>query len=146
MASNFKIKIAARLRPRIEGEVDDGGIQVVREEGKVESSGTSSITVPNPRDDKQIFKFPYVFLFFFLFFFLPLFSYFILHSVFLVLFFLFYVWVVNGIELQSSFSSCYDHNSKQEEIFRNDVEPMLDVVYTGVVCCFVIYVRGVSFD
>lgn len=86
------------------------------------------------------------FFFFFLFFFLPLFSYFILHSVFLVLFFLFYVWVVNGIELQSSFSSCYDHNSKQEEIFRNDVEPMLDVVYTGVVCCFVIYVRGVSFD
>lgn len=34
------------------------------------------------------------------------------------------------------FSSCYDQNSTQEEIYRNDVEPLLDIVYSGVVCFF----------
>ena len=33
----------------------------------------------------------------------------------------------------NSFSSCYDENSNQEEIFRNDVEPLIDVVYSGIV-------------
>ena len=33
----------------------------------------------------------------------------------------------------TSFSSCYDENSNQEEIFRNDVEPLIDVVYSGIV-------------
>jgi kinesin family member 22 len=32
------------------------------------------------------------------------------------------------------FSSCYNELSTQEEIFRNDVEPLIDVVYSGVVC------------
>jgi hypothetical protein len=31
------------------------------------------------------------------------------------------------------FTSCYDQDSTQEEIFTNDVEPMVDVVYNGVV-------------
>jgi kinesin family protein 22 len=31
------------------------------------------------------------------------------------------------------FTSCYDQDSTQEEIFRNDVEPLIDVVYSGVV-------------
>ncbi|KAG6902157.1 hypothetical protein C0995_003631 [Termitomyces sp. Mi166 len=30
------------------------------------------------------------------------------------------------------FSSCYDQTSTQEEIFQNDVQPMIDVVYSGV--------------
>lgn len=34
------------------------------------------------------------------------------------------------------FSSCYDQDSSQEEIFCNDVEPLLDVVYSGVVSAF----------
>lgn len=56
MASH-KVRIAARLRPRIEGEVDDQAIQVHRSE----DAGLSHITVPNPRDPTQVFKFPYVF-------------------------------------------------------------------------------------
>jgi kinesin family member 22 len=31
------------------------------------------------------------------------------------------------------FTSCYDQDSTQEEIFMNDVQPMIDVVYSGVV-------------
>ena len=31
------------------------------------------------------------------------------------------------------FTSCYDQSSSQEEIFNNDVQPMIDVVYSGVV-------------
>lgn len=31
------------------------------------------------------------------------------------------------------FSSCYDEHSTQEEIFVNDVEPLIDVVYSGIV-------------
>ena len=37
-----------------------------------------------------------------------------------------------------SFSSCYDHDATQDEIYHNDVEPLLDVVYSGVVCFFIL--------
>ncbi|KAF8634231.1 hypothetical protein AX15_000994 [Amanita polypyramis BW_CC] len=84
MASAHKVRIAARLRPRIEGEIDDESVQVHRSE----DGGMSCITVPNPRDPTQVFKFP--------------------------------------------FSSCYGQDSTQEEIFENDVRPLLDIVYNGV--------------
>ncbi|KAF8650678.1 hypothetical protein AX16_005116 [Volvariella volvacea WC 439] len=84
MASSHRIRIAARLRPKIDGEVNDDAIQVVREH----SSGASFISVPNPRDPSQVFKFP--------------------------------------------FTSCYGESATQEEIFHNDVEPMLDYVFQGV--------------
>ena len=51
-----KVKIAARLRPRIKGELDDEGVRVVH----AEDDGPSSICVTNPRDISQVFKFPYV--------------------------------------------------------------------------------------
>ncbi|KIL60297.1 hypothetical protein M378DRAFT_84006 [Amanita muscaria Koide BX008] len=85
MASTHKVRIAARLRPRIENEIDDGSVQVHPSE---DGSSMSYIAVPNPRDPTQVFKFP--------------------------------------------ISSCYDQMSTQEEIFENDVKPLLDVVYTGV--------------
>ncbi|PPQ74075.1 hypothetical protein CVT24_012945 [Panaeolus cyanescens] len=91
-AATHKVKIAARLRPKIQGEIDDDSIKVVHASdnsgGSTSSSGGSFISVPNPRDPTQIFKFP--------------------------------------------FSSCYDQDSSQEEIYYNDVEPLLDVVYSGV--------------
>jgi len=31
------------------------------------------------------------------------------------------------------FSSCYDQDATQEDIYDNDVKPLLDVLYTGVV-------------
>lgn len=31
------------------------------------------------------------------------------------------------------FTSCYDQTSTQEDIFQADVEPLIDVVYSGVV-------------
>lgn len=31
------------------------------------------------------------------------------------------------------FTSCYDQDSTQDEIYHNDVEPLIDVVYSGVV-------------
>ncbi|KAF9553564.1 kinesin-domain-containing protein [Agrocybe pediades] len=90
MATSLKVKIAARLRPRIEGEIDDDSVKVVHSGDNTGGSSHSGtfITVANPRDPSQIFKFP--------------------------------------------FSSCYDQNSTQEEIFNNDVEPLIDVVYSGV--------------
>ncbi|KAK0473722.1 kinesin-like protein [Armillaria novae-zelandiae] len=93
MANGQKIRIAARLRPRLNGEVDDNAIKVCHsldDTGASSNSATtqSFVTVPNPSNAAQIFKFP--------------------------------------------FSSCYDQTSTQEEIFRNDVEPLVDVVYNGV--------------
>lgn len=38
-----------------------------------------------------------------------------------------------GLTALFRFSSCYGQDSTQEEIFRNDVEPLIDVVYSGVV-------------
>ncbi|RXW20557.1 hypothetical protein EST38_g5299 [Candolleomyces aberdarensis] len=92
MASH-KVKIAARLRPRLDGEVVDDNIKVFHNSdastGSTNStSGASYISVVNPRDTTQVFKFP--------------------------------------------FSNCYDENSTQEEIFHNDVEPLIDVVYSGI--------------
>ncbi|KAH0826644.1 P-loop containing nucleoside triphosphate hydrolase protein [Lanmaoa asiatica] len=78
-----KIKIAARLRPRLEMELDDEGIQITHTSG-----GPSCISVPNPRDLSQVFNFP--------------------------------------------FTSCYDQSSTQEQIFEQDVRPLIDVVYSGV--------------
>lgn len=48
------VKIAARLRPKLPGEVDDDGLQIVRSE-----DGGAQISVPNPRDVSQVFKFPF---------------------------------------------------------------------------------------
>jgi hypothetical protein len=31
------------------------------------------------------------------------------------------------------FSSCYGHDSRQEDIFEADVRPLIDVVYSGAV-------------
>ena len=31
------------------------------------------------------------------------------------------------------FSSCYGHDSRQEDIFETDVRPLIDVVYSGSV-------------
>lgn len=83
MANAYKIKIAARLRPPIPGELVDDGVQVEHRD-----DGTSCISVPNPRDLTQIFKFP--------------------------------------------FTSCYDPAATQEEIFENEVRPLIDIVYNGV--------------
>ncbi|KAK0203900.1 kinesin-like protein [Desarmillaria ectypa] len=93
MANGQKIRIAARLRPRLSGEVDDDAIKICHffDDTGTSSSSTATqsfITVPNPANAAQIFKFP--------------------------------------------FSSCYGQTSTQEEIFRNDVEPLVDVVYNGI--------------
>lgn len=39
----------------------------------------------------------------------------------------------------SRLTSCYDQYSTQEEIFKRDVEPIIDVVYQGVVRKLVIF-------
>ncbi|KAF8887574.1 kinesin-like protein [Infundibulicybe gibba] len=92
MSAAHKVKIAARLRPRINGEIDDESVKVYHGEmddmGGASSRSGSFISVTNPRDPTQVFKFP--------------------------------------------FTSCYDQSSTQEEIFQNDVQPMIDVVYSGV--------------
>ncbi|KAI6127555.1 kinesin-domain-containing protein [Pisolithus thermaeus] len=53
MTTTHRIKIAARVRPRLEHEIDDEGIQVSHTPGSL-----SCINVPNPRDLSQIFNFP----------------------------------------------------------------------------------------
>ncbi|KAI5118492.1 hypothetical protein M0805_003523 [Coniferiporia weirii] len=77
-----KIRIAARLRPLLSGEISDDAV------GVQSGDSGSFITVVHPRDSSQHFKFP--------------------------------------------FSSCYGQNSSQEEIYTNDVKPLLDVVFSGV--------------
>ncbi|KAG5353129.1 hypothetical protein C0989_010151 [Termitomyces sp. Mn162] len=86
--ASAKIKIIARLRPRLNAELDDGSVKVIHSSDDTGSSSGSVISATNPRDPSQVFKFP--------------------------------------------FSSCYDETSTQEEIFQNDVQPMIDVVYSGV--------------
>lgn len=51
--TSHKIRITARLRPRLENELDDEGVQITRT-----PDGTSFISVPNPRDLSQVFNFP----------------------------------------------------------------------------------------
>ncbi|THH29315.1 hypothetical protein EUX98_g4873 [Antrodiella citrinella] len=80
--SGRQVKIMARIRPLINGEAEDDGMNIVRESGK------SYIVVNNPKDVSRSTTFP--------------------------------------------FTSCYGQDSTQEEIFQNEVEPMIDVVYSGV--------------
>jgi kinesin family protein 22 len=61
--ASAKVKIAARLRPRLDGELDDDSVQIVHPSNDTggssrSSSGGSFITVANPRDPREIFKFP----------------------------------------------------------------------------------------
>jgi kinesin family protein 22 len=66
MAATHKVKIAARLRPRLDGEIIDDQIQVNHNSdtsgGSTSSTaGGSYISVTNPRDQSQVFKFPCVY-------------------------------------------------------------------------------------
>lgn len=112
--SGHKVKIAARLRPRINGEIDDGSITIQHaastsssDPSSSGSSSSSAISVTNPHNPSQVFKFPYV-----------------------------VIGCVNRCSCNSCaarFTSCYGESSTQEEIFENDVQPMIDIVYSGVV-------------
>jgi len=61
--SAHRVKIAARLRPRLSGELDDDSVKVHHASdgsGGSFSSGSgggSFIAVANPRDLSQVFKF-----------------------------------------------------------------------------------------
>ncbi|KAI0254619.1 P-loop containing nucleoside triphosphate hydrolase protein [Lactifluus subvellereus] len=90
MASLQSVKIVARLRPPIPGELSDDGIKIITSD-----DGLSAIYVNNPRDQSQVFKFP--------------------------------------------FSSCYGHDSRQEDIFETDVKPLIDVVYSGATATIFAY-------
>ena len=62
LMATAKIKIAARLRPKIPGEMDDDSVKVCHDwdgVGTSSSGGGSFISVTNPRDTSQVFKFPY---------------------------------------------------------------------------------------
>ena len=63
MASH-RIKIAARLRPSLPGEITDHDIAVHHSSDKsTDSVDGSYISVANPRDASQVFKFAYVFMY-----------------------------------------------------------------------------------
>jgi hypothetical protein len=53
MASAQSVKIIARLRPPIPGELSDDGIRIIPTD-----EGLPAISVNNPRDHSQVFKFP----------------------------------------------------------------------------------------
>lgn len=60
-----KIKIITRLRPKIQGELDDDSVKIVHASDDTGDTSTSTrggsfVKVPNPRDSTQIFKFPSV--------------------------------------------------------------------------------------
>lgn len=85
-----KIRIAARLRPSIPGEIIDDAVGIENDENG------SFVTMSHPRDHTQRFKFP--------------------------------------------FSSCYGPTSAQEKIYENDVKPLLDIVFGGVVSIGIIFI------
>ena len=125
MASAHKVKIAARLRPRLNGELDDESVKVyLGSEDTGESSSAMGsgrfISVTNPRDPSQVFKFPCV----------------ISETTLKGIYF----------NVDNRFTSCYDQSSTQEEIYQNDVQPMIDVVYSGVVSAGIYcYIGEMSF-
>ncbi|KAH9006410.1 P-loop containing nucleoside triphosphate hydrolase protein [Lactarius hatsudake] len=92
MANVQTVKIVARLRPPIPGELSDQGIQIVTTDDETDFP---AICVNNPRDQSQVFKFP--------------------------------------------FSSCYGHNSRQEDIFKADVRPLIEIVYSGATATIFAY-------
>lgn len=53
MVGGHSVKIVARLRPPIPGELSDNGIRIITTD-----DGLPSICVNNPRDHSQVFKFP----------------------------------------------------------------------------------------
>ena len=62
LMATAKIKIAARLRPMLPGEMDDDSVKVCHDwdgAGTSSSGGGSFMSVTNPRDTSQVFKFPY---------------------------------------------------------------------------------------
>ncbi|KAJ7697614.1 P-loop containing nucleoside triphosphate hydrolase protein [Mycena rosella] len=102
-----KVRIAARLRPRLAGEPTDDAVRIVHGEASCSNVSTSNpntsgantsagsasgsgtfISVANPRDASQVFRFP--------------------------------------------FTSCYDAGSTQAELFEADVRPLVDVARGGV--------------
>ena len=106
--STHKVKIIARLRPKIHGELDDDSVKIIHtsdNNGDRLAASGSFVTVPNPRDPTQIFKFPLAYF---------------LHIITLAYQFI-------------RFSSCYDQNSTQEAIYHSDVKPLIDVIYSGIV-------------
>lgn len=114
-----RVKIAARLRPRLQGELHDEGVWIVRSED-LSGGAASAICVTNPRDQSQVFRFPCVFCAL-----CPL----IVEDSIAVLRNL-----THRITRDTdSFTSCYDETSTQEDIFENDVRPLIDVVFSGVV-------------
>lgn len=101
-----RIRVAARIRPLLAGEIDDDYLQVFGAADKSSSStnsGTSCIITKNQGSDWS--KFPCV-------------------DVLLKAFLL---------NILSRFTSCYDASSTQEEIFQNDVQPLIDVIYSGII-------------
>lgn len=55
MANVQSVKIVARLRPPIPGELSDQGIRIVTSD---DDKDLPAICVNNPRDHSQVFKFP----------------------------------------------------------------------------------------
>lgn len=49
------VRIAARLRPRLQAELDDQSVLV---HNSLDQQGDNFVSVTNPRDPSQIFKFP----------------------------------------------------------------------------------------
>ncbi|KAH8996709.1 P-loop containing nucleoside triphosphate hydrolase protein [Lactarius akahatsu] len=92
MANVQTVKIVARLRPPIPGELSDQGIRIVTTD---DENDFPAICVNNPRDQSQVFKFP--------------------------------------------FSSCYGHDSRQEDIFKADVRPLIEIVYSGATATIFAY-------
>ncbi|KAJ7581037.1 kinesin-like protein [Mycena floridula] len=92
--STQRIKVAARIRPLLDGEVNDDTLRVCRAADSSEASSSSS----------SLTSYPY------------------------------FIWAKNakGTEQKFPFTSCYDGASTQEEIFQNDVQPLIDVVYSGI--------------
>lgn len=102
MAST-KIKTIARLRPHLNGEIDDGVVTVHRDE----DGSNAFVSIAQPREQQQRIKFQYVFKF-------RCDSY-------------------TALTLKCSFSSCYGQDSSQTEIYERDVKPLIDNVYSGMV-------------
>src|SRR5438270_2104183 len=103
-----KIKIA-HVWPKLQGKLDDNGLKIVN---GTDNTGDSSTSTTGGHCYKLQGSYPD----------------------FLISLLSWVLCAVIHLHVFHRFSSCYDHDSTQVEIYHQDIEPLLDIVYTGIVC------------
>ena len=113
MPSLQPIRIVARLRPPLPGELCDSSLMIEGSAPGTQRQGQHVVSVKNPRDSSQVFEFQWVFV-----------SYLLL------------TYDDRSTDGGVRFNSCYGADSTQNEIFANEVSRLIDPIFQGMVSHF----------